>query len=254
MASAADRPRRRVARCDRFPGGRADPRRRPGDHRRRRNRGPGDAGRTVVRRRRLGRPARRLRADGRRGPPHDHARPGQGVHRGRRTGWRPAISPRSRARGRSSSATTRSPAAGRSSSPAACRSSGTACSSARSGSAAAIPPRTSGRSRRVCGVRRTLRPAADRRPRSADRDSARRDQLRFRQAGVRCQQRRLVGPLPRQVEVRPAEVAVGGGLAVDRPAQVERGDDRGRAEIEVAVDQRLDLASSGSCRSRTTRP
>ena len=38
-----------------------------------------------------------------------------------------------------------------------------------------------------------------------------------------------------------AEVPVRGGLAVDRPAQVQRGDDRGRAQVEVALDERLDL-------------
>ena len=41
-------------------------------------------------------------------------------------------------------------------------------------------------------------------------------------AGVGGEEGGLVGALPRQVEVRPAEVAVRRGLAVDRPAQVER--------------------------------
>src|SRR3990172_6957016 len=49
-----------------------------------------------------------------------------------------------------------------------------------------------------------------------------------------------VGALPGQVEVRPAEVAVGGRLLVDRPAQVERRDDRARAEVEVLVDEAED--------------
>ena len=79
------------------------------------------------------------------------------------------------------------------------------------------------------------------------------DGLGLGQAGVGGEQRRLVGALPRQVQVRPAEVAVRRGLAVDRPAQVERRDDRRRAQVEVALDERLDLGVVDACRSRTTR-
>ena len=43
-----------------------------------------------------------------------------------------------------------------------------------------------------------------------------------------------VGPLPRKVELRASEVAVGGGLAIDRPAQVEGADDGARSQVEAA--------------------
>ena len=76
---------------------------------------------------------------------------------------------------------------------------------------------------------------------------------RFREPRVGGQQRRLVGALPRQVEVRPAEVAVRRGLAVDRPAQVERRDDRRRTQVEMALDERLDRRVVDLGRSRTSR-
>ena len=72
-------------------------------------------------------------------------------------------------------------------------------------------------------------------------------------ARLRGEHRRLVGPLPGQVEVEPAEVAVRRGLAVDRPAQVERRDDRRRSQVEVALDERQDLARRGCARCRTSR-
>src|SRR5262245_35165099 len=46
------------------------------------------------------------------------------------------------------------------------------------------------------------------------------DRLRLVDARLGGEEGGLVGPLPRQVEVRPAEVAVRRGLAVERPAQV----------------------------------
>ena len=61
-------------------------------------------------------------------------------------------------------------------------------------------------------------PAVDRRAALAGRGS----QLRLGEAGVRGQERGLVRPLPRQVQVLAAEVAVRGGLAVDRAAEVQR--------------------------------
>src|SRR5207248_10746549 len=51
----------------------------------------------------------------------------------------------------------------------------------------------------------------------------------------------LVDPLPGEVVVVAAEVAVGGGLRVDRPAEVEVAEDRGRAPVEVPGNERLDL-------------
>ena len=44
----------------------------------------------------------------------------------------------------------------------------------------------------------------------------------------------VVGVLPREVAVGATEVAVGRGALVDRPAQVEALDDRGRAQVEHA--------------------
>src|ERR1700694_2810440 len=55
------------------------------------------------------------------------------------------------------------------------------------------------------------------------------------------QQVRLVGSLPRQVEVSAAEVAVGRRLLVDGPAEVQLPDDLQRAEVEMLLDQLLDF-------------
>src|SRR5437867_488992 len=49
-----------------------------------------------------------------------------------------------------------------------------------------------------------------------------------------------VRPLPGELGLWAPEVAVGGGLLVDRPAQVEILDDPGRCEVEVAPDHRLE--------------
>src|SRR5438067_13342739 len=49
----------------------------------------------------------------------------------------------------------------------------------------------------------------------------------------------LVRPLPGEVAVLAAEVAVRGGLRVDRPEQVEVAQDRRRPEGEVLSDQAL---------------
>ena len=61
------------------------------------------------------------------------------------------------------------------------------------------------------------------------------------EAGGLAERIGLVGALPREVVVVAAEVAVGGGLRVDRAAQVEVADDRGRPEVEVVADELLDL-------------
>ena len=50
----------------------------------------------------------------------------------------------------------------------------------------------------------------------------------------------LVGLLPGEVGIVTAEVAVGGGLAVDRAAEVEVAQDRGRPEVEHLADELLD--------------
>src|SRR5688572_32283880 len=51
----------------------------------------------------------------------------------------------------------------------------------------------------------------------------------------------LGGLLPAQLLVAPAEVAVGGGALVDRPAQLEVAQDGGRAEVEHLADGLADL-------------
>src|SRR5207245_6207299 len=52
--------------------------------------------------------------------------------------------------------------------------------------------------------------------------------------------------LPRQIELRPAEVAVRGCLPVDRPAHAEAFDDLLRPEVEVLVDESpVDLVDYG---------
>src|SRR5438105_4887369 len=68
-----------------------------------------------------------------------------------------------------------------------------------------------------------------------------------RRLGERClrshgarERRRQVEPLPGQVEIRPAEMAVRRGLAIDGSAQVEPLDDRPRPEVEVLGDERPD--------------
>src|SRR5919199_6737234 len=48
--------------------------------------------------------------------------------------------------------------------------------------------------------------------------------------------------LPGEVEIRATEVAVGGGLLVDRPAQLQLTNDLERTQIEVPVDELLDGA------------
>src|SRR5579871_1479485 len=45
-----------------------------------------------------------------------------------------------------------------------------------------------------------------------------------------------VEPLPRQIQIRAAEVPIGGRLPVDRAAQLQVMDDRGRPKIEDGLD------------------
>ena len=85
-----------------------------------------------------------------------------------------------------------------------------------------------------------------------------RSQARLEAAGIRTpasagEQLGLVRALPRQVEVEAAEVAVRGGLAVDRAAQVQRRDDRRRPQVEVAVDRARGSSRPARGRCRTSR-
>src|SRR5258706_3972091 len=59
--------------------------------------------------------------------------------------------------------------------------------------------------------------------------------------GRRAERVGLVRPLPGEVAVVAAEVAVRRGLHVDRAAQIEIAQDRGRAQVEMLADERLDL-------------
>ena len=63
---------------------------------------------------------------------------------------------------------------------------------------------------------------------------------RTAEAGGSAERVGLVGLLPGEVAVVAAEVAVRGGLRVDRAAQVEVAHDRGRAQVEVLADELLD--------------
>src|SRR5581483_4051160 len=57
------------------------------------------------------------------------------------------------------------------------------------------------------------------------------DFAQLTEPGLRAQRVRLVRPLPREVAVVAAEVAVRGGLHVDRAAQVEIAQDRGGTQV-----------------------
>src|SRR6185295_1565887 len=59
--------------------------------------------------------------------------------------------------------------------------------------------------------------------------------------GVGLERCRLVGMLPGKFRLVAAEMAVGGGLEVDRPQQVERLDDALRPQVEVLFDELRDL-------------
>ena len=151
----------------------------------------------------------------------------------RRATWRRWSSP-----ARSSTATTWSRAAGRSCSRAGCRWSSTACWSARSASAAAHLKRTAGRR---CG-RARVHGEVGGRPACAGvfGVSWRRPPARAPAGRRRGEELRLVGALPRRVQVLATEVAVRGGLAVDRLPQLQRVDDRRGPQVEVPLDQAED--------------
>ena len=59
----------------------------------------------------------------------------------------------------------------------------------------------------------------------------------FPQTGIAGQLRRFVGRFPGEVGVVASEVAVGGGLLVNRTAQVQRLDDAARRQLEVRANQ-----------------
>ena len=87
----------------------------------------------------------------------------------------------------------------------------------------------------ACSCGRRARPASNS-PSTSWRSGGR----RRGRAGGGAERAGLVGPLPREVVVVAAEVAVRGGLRVDRAAQVEVAQDRGRAQVEVLADELLD--------------
>ena len=64
----------------------------------------------------------------------------------------------------------------------------------------------------------------------------------------------LAGLLPGEVVVLAAEVAVGGGLLVDRPVQVQLLAEGARTQVEVLVDQLGDAWPSTPSRCRRSRP
>jgi hypothetical protein len=64
------------------------------------------------------------------------------------------------------------------------------------------------------------------------------------QAGGLAQRGGPVGPLPGQVDVGAAEVAIGRGRRVDRPVQVEVTAEGGRAQVEVLGHQLLDQVAA----------
>ena len=73
-------------------------------------------------------------------------------------------------------------------------------------------------------------------------------------AGRLAQRVGPVGALPGEVRVLAAEVAVGGGLLVDRPVQVELLAERAGAEVEVLVRRARRSGPWRSSRCRTSRP
>src|SRR3954453_3908760 len=64
--------------------------------------------------------------------------------------------------------------------------------------------------------------------------------LAIAEPGRRAQRLGLVGPLPREVVVLAAEVAVGRGLLVDRAVQLEILAERAGAQVEVLLDELRD--------------
>jgi hypothetical protein len=56
-----------------------------------------------------------------------------------------------------------------------------------------------------------------------------------------------VGALPRKLRLVSPEVAIGGGLAVDGPEQIQHLDDALCTQVEVLADQGLDVRLVGLC-------
>ena len=77
-------------------------------------------------------------------------------------------------------------------------------------------------------------------------------ELTTRSARGRAQLVDAVEPLPRQVEVLAAEVAIGRGLAIDRATKVERVDDRARPEVERAADELREVVIGERARCPTS--
>src|SRR3954447_22322630 len=68
--------------------------------------------------------------------------------------------------------------------------------------------------------------------------------LALAEPGRRAERLGLVRPLPREVVVLAAEVAVGGGLLVDGPVQLEVVPERAGAQVEVLAHELGDLAAA----------
>src|SRR3989442_8562041 len=64
------------------------------------------------------------------------------------------------------------------------------------------------------------------------------------EAGGRAQRRRAVRALPGEVVVFASEMAVGGGLLVDRPVQLELLAERAGPQVEDLVDRPRDLGAA----------
>ena len=110
------------------------------------------------------------------------------------------------------------------------------------------PPPASCSSQAACALARS-RPSRLRRVRYA----LCRPSPRLRAPAASRERVGLVGALPREVVVVAAEVAVRGGLRVDRPAQVEVAQDRRRAQVEVLAHELLDPRRPGRAPCRTSR-
>src|SRR5262245_52474329 len=68
-------------------------------------------------------------------------------------------------------------------------------------------------------------------------------------AGRALEGRGLVGALPRELRLAAAEMTEGGGLSVDRPAQIELLHDSARRQLEVIANDLRDLLFGDSARA-----
>src|SRR5438270_13699463 len=120
-------------------------------------------------------------------------------------------------------------------------------SRSRPSTAVSAPKRLTTPRRRIAGWWFIGTPTLDRAgvPRSSPRALLDGRDLRLAgQAGGLAQLRGLVGLLPREVVVLAAEVAVRGGLLVDRPVQLELLAERARAQVELLADELGDLRAA----------